>query len=235
MTDPDEDAAVAEYVLGTLDEAERADFDARRPNDRALDAAILAWEQRLAPLFEAVPNTAPPPHILPALIQRLFGQQGASAVTAMADYRGLKRSIRRWRSTAAACAAIAASLLAWIVLAPSARQDSRFVAVLQKDANSPAILLEVDVAARSLTMRPVAAQEPPDKSYELWLIGPSGGVPRSLGVVAPTGTTRASLTNFDPGTIKGATYAITLEPVGGSPTGAPSGSPILTGRLVSSP
>ena len=98
MSDPDEDPAAAEYVLGTLDDAERAEFETRLKQDPALDGLVLAWEQRLAPLFEAVPETVPPSHVYGALVERLFGALGASKVTALADFRNLERSLRRWRA-----------------------------------------------------------------------------------------------------------------------------------------
>ena len=61
MSTPDDiDALAGEYVLGTLDAAERADVAARRAGDPALSAAIRAWERRLAPLDAAMPAVAPP-------------------------------------------------------------------------------------------------------------------------------------------------------------------------------
>lgn len=235
MSDPDDDPVAAEYVLGTLDDVELAAFEARRRADPSLELAIEAWERRFGPLCEAAPEIAPPPHLYPALIARLFGPTNTREVAALSDFRDLKRSLWRWRSATAACAALAASLLTWIALAPASKQDQKFVAVLQKDAGSPAVLLDVDIGARKLTIRPVSAEEPANKSYELWLISPSVGAPRSLGTLAPRGITLASLTPYDPATITGATYAVTLEPAGGSPTGAPSGPPVLTGRLTPSP
>ena len=56
----DIDDLAAEYVLGTLDAAERASVAARRQREAALDAAIAAWERRLAPLNAAVAEVAPP-------------------------------------------------------------------------------------------------------------------------------------------------------------------------------
>ena len=235
MSDPEDDPAVAEYVLGTLDDAERSEFEARRSSDPSLDRAVEAWERRLAPLSEAAPDVAPPAHLYPTLVARLFGSLAEPENSKPSSLRDLQRSVRRWRSATAACAALAASLLAWIALAPPPQQEQKFVAVLQKDAGSPAVLLDVDVGSRKLTVRPVSAQEPANKSYELWLINPSVGAPRSLGTLAPNGLTRASLASYDPATITGATYAVTLEPAGGSPNGAPSGPPILTGRLVPNP
>ena len=52
---PDDDLKAAEFALGTLDGGERATLAARRLREPDLDAAIEAWEQRLAPLSEAAP------------------------------------------------------------------------------------------------------------------------------------------------------------------------------------
>jgi len=50
--DEDIDGLAAEYVLGTLDVGERASIATRRTREPALNAAILDWERRLAPLTE---------------------------------------------------------------------------------------------------------------------------------------------------------------------------------------
>jgi len=108
----------------------------------------------------------------------------------------------------------------------------RFVAVLQRDAGTPAFLLTVDVETRTLTVRRVAPPEP-GRSHELWLVSDRFPAPRSLGVVgAGEFTQPAALANYDPATINTATYAISLEPEGGSPTGVPTGPVLFTGRLV---
>ena len=43
----------------------------------------------------------------------------------------------------------------------------------------------------------------------------------------------ASLSSYDPAVVAGATYAVTVEPPGGSPTGQPSGAPVFVGKLIS--
>ena len=59
MTESDEiDVLAGEYVLGTLDAAERAAAQAQRRRNPALAAAIVAWEARLAPLADWVPPVA---------------------------------------------------------------------------------------------------------------------------------------------------------------------------------
>ena len=105
-----------------------------------------------------------------------------------------------------------------------------YVAILQKDAASPAFAVTVNLDKQELTVRPVAATAPPGKSYELWLIDAKLG-PRSLGVIGDT-PRGASLSAYDPSVVEGATYAVTVEPPGGSPTGQPSGAPVFVGKLI---
>jgi len=49
MSDHDLDAQAGEYVLGTLDGAERTAFEARLAMDPAARASVEAWERRLGP------------------------------------------------------------------------------------------------------------------------------------------------------------------------------------------
>ncbi|MEA2993575.1 MAG: hypothetical protein QOD40_2495 [Alphaproteobacteria bacterium] len=165
----------------------------------------------------------------------------------------LSRRVSRWRGIAAATSALAAALMLFVAawefspellpgpLRPPVRvvevvketQPARLVAVLQKDASGPAFLLTVDTKSRTLTMRRVTAEQEPGKSYELWLVSDRYPAPRSLGVVE-TGefTQRPLLAAYDPDTVNSATYAVSLEPEGGSPTGSPTGPVLFTGKLV---
>ena len=64
MTEDDDiDGLAAEYVLGSLDPAERRQVDARRQKDASLAAAVAAWERRLAPLGERGRDAVPPAHL----------------------------------------------------------------------------------------------------------------------------------------------------------------------------
>jgi anti-sigma-K factor RskA len=121
-----------------------------------------------------------------------------------------------------------------VIAQPSEAPPQRFVAVLQRDAAAPAFILTVDVANRSLTVRRVAAAREPGKSYELWLVSNRFPAPRSLGVVDGDDFTQSSnLSPYDPTTISDATFAVSLEPEGGSPTGAPS-NVMFAGKLIES-
>jgi anti-sigma-K factor RskA len=231
--DEDIEALAGEYVLGTLDAAERAGVAARRQREPVLDAAIEAWTRRLAPLDEAAPPVEPPAGLFARIEDAISAASPAAA--ASGEIIDLTRRLRRWRASAFAGGAIAAGLALVILTQNLLRktEPSSFVAVLQKDAASPAFLVEVDLASRLLTVRPVAAERAPNKSYELWIIHAKLGAPKSLGVVADQGfTVRPALVGFDSAVIEDATYAVTLEPQGGSPTGAPTSAPLWTGKLV---
>lgn len=172
----------------------------------------------------------------------------------------LRARLARWRGAASGLGALAAVLAVIVVMAAlapgalppwlrptpekieivrtiekpvEASAPARFVAVLQRDAAAPAFILTVDVARRSLTVRRVAAEQQAGRSYELWLVSDRFAGPRSLGLVGTTEFTAGpALANYDPATISNATYAVSLEPEGGSPTGAPTGPVLFTGRLV---
>jgi anti-sigma-K factor RskA len=164
---------------------------------------------------------------------------------------------QRWRLLATAATAVAAALVAVVALqvaqpdllpdglrpkpriqtvqlpAPPAAIPPQFVAVLQKSADAPAFILTVDVATKAFTVRRVGAEIERGKSYELWLVSDKLQRPRSLGVIGDSDfTRRPSLAAYDSEVINKATYAVTLEPEGGSPTGVATGPIVFTGKLV---
>ena len=237
MTGRDDlDAIAAEYVLGTLDAGERAVLSERRRSEPELEAAIEAWERRLGPLSDAVPVVAPPPELFAKIEARLAA--GVSAGPGVQRIVALQRRATRWRQAALAATALAASLLVFIV----AREVSRpratntYVAVFQKDDASPAFLLTVDLEAGSLSIRPVAAEPQPGKSYQLWIAAERlGPAPRSLGLIEERGgTIRTALAAYDRAIVEKATFGVSLEPEGGSPTGKPTG-PVFHARLIATP
>jgi anti-sigma-K factor RskA len=234
MTDDDDiDALAGEYVLGTLDAAERAAVAARRLREPALDKAIATWEKRLAPLNDKTREIAPPATLLSSILARI--ERGGDAVVASTTLLQLQRRVKIWRGVALAASAIAAALVVTIgarEFGPKPKQQN-LVAVLQKDAASPAFLVTVNIESRVMTVQPIAAKPGAGKSYELWIIQDSLGAPKSLGVVDEhTTTPRPTLAAYKRDVIESATFAITLEPEGGSPTGKPSGPPAFVGKLV---
>ena len=171
----------------------------------------------------------------------------------------LTAQARRWRNVASFTTAIAAALVAMIAVgvyqpdllpdgvrpkprvqvvevrtpAVSATPSAQYVAVLQKEAGSPAFILTVDGATKNFTVRKVGAAPEPGKSFELWLISDKLQRPRSLGVIGGGDfTARPVLSSYDNDTINTATYAVTIEQAGGSPDGNPHSAPVFTGKLI---
>ena len=166
---------------------------------------------------------------------------------------------KRWRSVASVATALAAALVGMLAVqvyrpellpealrpkpriqtvevrtpAPQPVPSAQYVALLQRDGGSPAFILTVDAATKNFTVRKVGADAEPGKSFELWLISDKLPQPRSLGVIGGSDfTARPVLADYDAGTINAATYAVTVEPAGGSPSGKPTSAPIYTGKLI---
>lgn len=230
MTDRDEIEGLAgEYVLGTLAASERSAVATRRQSEPKLDAAIRFWEIRLAPLNELSPTANPPPGLL-AKISRLI-EFRANERSVVAD---LTQRVTTWRRVAMAASVAAAALVGVFGMQTFAPKPpaSNLVALLQKDAATPAFLLTVNVDNRVMTVQPVAAKTEAGKSFELWLIDEDIGTPRSLGLVDNHRAVRPQLASFSRRSITRATYAVSLEPEGGSPTGQPTGPIVYTGKLI---
>lgn len=214
-------------------------------------AAPLAGPEpaMLEPKREAVAQDEPAP---------AAGSPGASTEPVSAapgEVIVLAQRARTWQRIAGGVAALAAALVAVVLMrelrpdlmpaalkprtvevvrtveVPSPRM-AEFVAVFQKDDASPAFLLTVDVEGRALSVRKVGAEAQTGKSYELWIQPVSAAAPRSLGLVGDQEfTVRRALADYDAPTLTNATFGVSLEPAGGSPTGKPSG-PVFHSKLL---
>jgi anti-sigma-K factor RskA len=195
----------------------------------------------------------------PSSVMLLPHPDQAARAVAEGNVVDLTKRLGRWRQASAGLAAIAAVLLGVVVTAAfhpdllpgplrpkpveivrtvekvieKEVNPGRFVAVLQPNAASPAFILTVDVASRTASVRRVSGGPPPGKSYELWLVSDRFPAPRSLGLVGANDFARPALASYDPAIISGATYAVSLEPEGGSPNGQPT-QVLFAGKLIES-
>jgi len=239
MTDRDDiDMLAAEYVLGTLEPAQRQSVETRRSHEPELDRAISDWEARLSPLNAHYDAIAPTRDLFAGIRARIEGgAQGAmQQVPSIVEFAKLKRRLAAWRAGALGAAAIAASLIV-VVLSGDLNypvQNGQFVAVFHRDDTQPAFVMSVDLETREVTIRPVEATVPEGKAYQLWIVTEeTGPKPKSLGLLENIANpTTKQLGGFDPAMLRNATFGISLEPEGGSPTGQPTGSAIH-GRLIS--
>ncbi len=208
MDSDDPNDLAGEYVLGTLAGAERVAFEGRLRNDAAAMRAVAVWAAHLQPLADAVTPAIPPTE----LWQRIHRDLGLPTRA--------KTRAPMWIA-----AAVAAALVAVAFLFPDLlfRPDVNAVAQLASpQGGAPAFVVSVLDDQEKLLIRAATVDVMPSNSYELWVV-PQTGAPISLGVVEQTGETERDVAEtLRPLLTTGATLAVSLEPVGGSPNGAPT-------------
>jgi anti-sigma-K factor RskA len=225
--DNSREALAAEYVLGTLSAAELAQAERDIAADPGFAQLVGEWERRLAPLALALEPVMPPAPVK-AKVLAAIAPSGYDASNVVQ----LQRRVNRWRLATGLATALAAGLVGILLLQPPAPQG-RFVAVLQSEGPGPAFLASVDLASGTISVRTVGAEPLQDKSYELWALGAGRDKPQSLGVIAADFRIPADrLGKVEKAALNDTTFAVTLEPVGGSPSGLPTGPVVYSGKLV---
>jgi len=227
---PEEDELLAaELAFGLIDGAERAAAEARLGTDAAFAEAHARWQAYAAAMFTD-PGEAPRPSVWSAIEARL----PANDVSPKAAVR----SLRWWRmgTLAASAAAVVLGVIAVqkpetvFVRVPVAQAPTApMVAVLT--GKKGLVTISFDPASGRMTSA-ASGLDIGDHSPELWVI-PADGKPRSMGVMNPSapGWAKVPLTAVS-ALGAGVTIAVTVEPVGGSPTGQPTGPVILTGKMT---
>ncbi len=232
------DRLAAEYVLGTLRGPARRRFEALLPAHPALREAVQAWQERLVLLAASEEGVEPPERVWQAVQRRLFASTAATTTTpASARERGAWRALAWWRALAGA--GFVATLAMVLVLNQTPEPQAPVVVVLQANPDvaqaaqavfgtQAAFVASVSGDGRALVLRPLAElPAPAQKALELWAV-PAQGAPRSLGLVQAGGTTTVTRAQLLRNT---AAFAVSVEPPGGSPTGAPTGPIVSLGRL----
>jgi anti-sigma-K factor RskA len=230
------DRLAAEYVLGTLRGPARRRFEALLPAHPALREAVRGWQERLVLLAASEEGVEPPERVWRGIEQRLF----TATRTAAATEGGSWRSLAWWRALAGA--GFVATLAMVLVLNQTPEPQAPVVVVLQANpevaqaaqavfGTQAAFVASVSGDGRALVLRPLAElPAPAQKALELWAV-PAQGAPRSLGLVQAGGTTTVTAATRAQLLRDTAAFAVSVEPPGGSPTGAPTGPIVSLGRL----
>jgi len=225
------DRLAAEYVAGTLRGPARRRFESLLPAHPLLRQAVRDWQTRLMPLTVSVDPEKPPAAVWQRIEARLGG--GAAPRVAKPQPVGWWQRLALWRGIAAV-ASVAALSLAVLLASPGPAQ-APIVVVLNSTGQTAdgAVVPATFVASisgdgRALVTKPVSQVTlRADRALELWAV-PGQGAPRSLGLISPQGTTIVKkgkvLDNTD-------ALAVSLEPPGGSTTGAPTGPVLWAGKL----
>ncbi|MBV9724675.1 MAG: anti-sigma factor [Gammaproteobacteria bacterium] len=219
------DRLAAEYVLGTLRGPARRRFEELCAQSAAARSALYRWEDDLAQLSRTLSPVQPAARVWTNVSTQLFGAPSAVPRTT---------SRRRWRLAAAAGLAAVALIVGLIVreLTPPPLQT---FAVLATDSTHPLWRLERRAPLTALTIEVVGAVPPAaGKSYELWAL-PPGAAPVSLGLLPAEGRTERRLTAPQRAALLAADkVAVSVEPLGGSPTGSPTGPIVIVTNVAAS-
>lgn len=230
----DREELAAEYVLGTLDEDERHEAERRIARDGEFAAAVARWQQRLEPLVESASPVEPPEGVLDRVRAEIGSDAPGESPAGSGEIVHLNRRLRRWRGAAVLAGALAACLAVVVVTREITRPpEGEFVALLGPEDKNPAFVASVDLHDRTITVIRVGSAPEENRSFELWALGGGRSKPESLGLVdAHTRIPVARLGETGPAELRDTTFAVSLEPKGGSPTGQPTGPVVFTGKLL---
>jgi len=221
------DRLAAEYSLGTLRGGARRRFEALLPAHPALRFATERWQQRLAPFTGPVAPVPVPERVWRRIDAELFG--------APATRPGWWQRLGLWRAATglAGTLALGLSVVAVNLQMQQPADPSPVVIVLASNATTSlgqraSFVASVSADGRAIVVKPLQAISLEDRqALELWAL-PAQGAPRSLGLLTPAGSAkllRAALLRDT------AALAVSVEPSGGSPTGAPTGPVVSVGKL----
>jgi len=228
---PDDDELLAaELAFGLIAGAERQAAQARLAQDSAFAAAHARWQDYAAAMVHDA-GEVPSPSVWNAILARLPANDQAPGMVPRA-------TLRWWQAGAAAASAAA------LVLGVVAAQRPAQVVVQVPAAPTPVapmvavltgkhglVTISFDPATGRMTSA-ASGLALGDHAAQLWVI-PADGKPRSMGVMHAVGAGWGRVpAGAIPALSAGVTLAVSVEPVGGSPTGLPTGPVILTGKMT---
>jgi anti-sigma-K factor RskA len=215
----------SEYVIGTLRGRARARFQSLMRYDPALRQIVAEWEARLTPLAAAAGEIEPPARLWRAVARRVSG--------------GTTKGLAFWRGLAVTSTAFVLILATFIGLAPRPDPPMAMVAVMSDDKGQPAMVVswppmkamrDPHVRIRVVQEHPVMA---PGTTWEMWMLPGGQAAPVSMGLITTDADQTMRIQPALAGRMEGAWgMAMSVEPKGGSPTGAPTGPVIFKGQCV---
>ena len=222
-----DDGLAIDTALGALGRDALRAAELRMASDPAFRDSVDAWCRLLAPLDEATPPVTPSTEVWSRIMSVV---EPAPHVVAKAS---IWSSLNLWRGLAGASTAVAAVTAILLVVRPDAPPAPQLlVANLASEAGASLITATYDAGRGAIILTPAGKTDDAGRTPELWVIEGSNP-PRSLGTIdLASPEAHASPAERLTGLKPGSTLAISLEPKGGSKTGAPTGPVVATGKLT---
>ena len=222
--DREEDRQLAaEYALGLLDAAASRMFEARLAAEPALREEYAIWAEAFSDLGDEIEAVTPPRGTYEKIEAQLFPQASKA-----------RFGLWRWLGLGATLAAGVLMLAVWLGDAggPRGPTPDRVAELAAEDGGLrlTAGYLRDD---KLLQLTRHAGRPASGRSFELWLIE-GDNPPVSLGVLPETERALIVIPEALAARMSGATLAVSDEPDGGSPSGAPTGAVLAAAPLVTS-
>ena len=240
------EALAAEYALGVLEGTERRAAEDLLVRDAGFAAAVARWRAEIEPLVETAGAVAPPAELWRRIDAEL-SPKPARVAPATSDKPGLWSSLAFWRGLSLASAGAAAVFAALLVspqpvTAPAVEPEATLQPAVVGPMAAAPVMMEgggallaaaYDPNHRQFIVTPTGRYElQPTQVLELWIIV-GDKAPRSLGVIDAANPRAYALPqDVRADLAAGATLAVSIEPTGGSPTGAPTGAVVASGKLT---
>jgi anti-sigma-K factor RskA len=169
---------------------------------------------------------------LPARNASIGAVQTAARRTSPGFLQRLWDNLSFWRTFGLA-GAMAALLLAADLgfFAVKASRQPVLIAVLMNDANQPGAVLRTFADGRAELTPLGDMQVPHNHSIQVWTFPDPAGKPISVGIFHDARTVRLSLENL-PRPQSDQLFALSVEPLSGSPTGQPTGPVVMKGTAT---
>ena len=225
----------AEYVLGVLNSADRKAVEEHLAREPGFAAEVAFWEERLGPLADGVRPVSPPARIWANIEEAVKPPPEPDAPPVR---ESLWESLAFWRlfgfGTMLATLASVGALAYVLIQPPPPAPREPMLATLGTNNGQPGFVAAVGWEGRSLVIVPASLLTSDQRSMELWLIPAAGGRPRSLGLIDPNRPVTINVPqDLQARITSDAALAVSLEPLGGSPTGEPTGPVLANGKFTS--
>lgn len=218
----DDIALAGEYALHLLDDAERRAFEDRMTRDPMLRTLVRDWDDQLALLTGTIAAVDPAPAVKARLKNTLFP-----------DTAERRRPFSTWLMGAlVAVGVIVGAVILAPLLNPEVGPNPAFTAIVAAEDGSLIVSAGFIAETNTLAVSRQTGGAFPGRVLELWLIVDGADAPVSLGVLPGNPEARIDVPQTLAAQMQNAVLAISDEPLGGSPTGAPTGAVLAVGPVT---
>ena len=212
--------AAGEYVLGVLDNDQKARFEALLAVSHDVRNDVDNWREHLQLFNERLDPKTPPKEIW----------QRITHATGMRTTPWWQR-LGAWQAMAASFGVIAVALgLLWQQAELTSPPEGEAVFVVQNESRTPGWIISATQGGELIVQAVQPTQVGNEQTGELWLI--ADGTPISLGLLPEQGSRRLQPSAELRAQLFNADLAVSVEPQGGAPEGQPTGPIIDHGRLT---